>query len=115
MPRILIVDDEDIVIRNCKQALPHFEWQAAFTWSVGWMHFSNNPTLYDAILLDGNLEPGRHGYTLAQAIRAHGYTRPLIAISGDEDMQKLLMQAGCNYRATKMQVPNCLRRLFAST
>lgn len=115
MPKILIVDDQEIVIHRCKEALPEFEFQAAFTWSTGWKHYSENPNLFDAILLDGNLETGKYGHTLAQAIRAYGYTGPLIAISGNEDMQKRLMDAGCDHQAKKAQVPSCLRKLFPST
>jgi CheY-like chemotaxis protein len=98
--RILVVDDEfpAIALEDIAQAtgaridLVRSEREAR-------ERFLQDP-IPDLILMDGYLEPNRDRprdtEMLVRGIRREGYRVPMVAISGDEDVSRKLVAAGCD-------------------
>ena len=93
--RVLIVDDEPIVIallRDCFTSFQHgqvYEITAAHSVSEGFAFLQRER--FDLILLDmvipepGCSSPGKQGLELLERIRSHGVNTPVVMITGGSD------------------------------
>ncbi len=93
--RVLIVDDEPIVIallRDCFTSFQHgraYEITSVHSVSEGFAFLQRER--FDLILLDmvipepGGSTPGKQGLDLLKRIRAHGVNAPVLMITGGSD------------------------------
>ncbi|MFH0998833.1 MAG: cache domain-containing protein [Pseudomonadota bacterium] len=119
--RILIVDDEDALIRTGKAILENLGYKVqGFTEShAAWETFLKNPNDFDAVITDYTM-PHMTGYELAIKMREIREDIPIILCSGyiDETMEKIVQNAGINEflkkPITRQDIAHVLRRVLGT-
>ncbi|NES06936.1 MAG: response regulator [Okeania sp. SIO2F4] len=76
--RLLIVDDEEILIDLLQRTLKNYALDAVTDGEQGWIYGSTYP--YDLIILDWSL-PKLDGLSLCQRFRNHGYHMPILLLT----------------------------------
>ncbi|MEM1393360.1 MAG: response regulator [Cyanobacteria bacterium P01_H01_bin.150] len=76
--RLLIVDDEEILIDLLQRTLKNYALDAVTDGEQGWIYGSTYP--YDLIILDWSL-PKLDGLSLCQRFRNHGYRMPILLLT----------------------------------
>ena len=76
--RLLIVDDEEILIDLLQKTLKNYALDAVTDGEQGWIYGSTYP--YDLIILDWCL-PKLDGLSLCQRFRNHGYHTPILLLT----------------------------------
>jgi len=84
--------------------------------------FVQNADRLDLVLLDATLDEDSYNYgdppqtaNLASFIRASGFKRPVVAISGDPKNNEKLVQAGCNEGVEKLNLRDWLKDWLRQT
>lgn len=84
--KILLVDDEDLVIASTKDFLeyhlPGCQVDGIFNFQAG-LAMARSAMIHDyaVVLLDGEIN-GQGGYKIAEALRANGYQGIIISVTG---------------------------------
>ncbi|MGD1804820.1 response regulator [Dapis sp. BLCC M126] len=76
--RLLIVDDEEILIDILQRTLKNYALDAVTDGEQGWIYGSTYP--YDLIILDWSL-PKLDGLSLCRRFRKHGYHMPILLLT----------------------------------
>jgi len=100
MPKIvLLVDDNIDWIQIWKRDLNKhgIEVLSAGTTKKAKEIFKENPNMISLVALDGDLDGGGNTRELAKELRSEFPWLAIVAISGNTDSQKELIEAGCNF------------------
>ena len=100
---ILHVEDDPSITEIVKTVLEkYFDVKVLSAKSIeeGWKIYQRNFLVINAIILDGNLPDGTSD-KLAENIRSFGFVGNMMANSGDDEMNKKMVCAGCNMSAKK--------------
>lgn len=95
MPRVLVVDDEEMIHRALKRhfELSGLEYVQALTVEEAIGHLSEPFNGIDGIFVDGMRGAG---VVFVREARASGFTGPIIACSTDEYVNKAMVSAGAD-------------------
>ncbi len=100
--RILVVDDDDILVEVLKRSLSSQRHvvEVAEDGQIGWEYAQTGE--YDLVLLDVNL-PGLDGVSLCEKMRSHGYTTPILLMTAKNATQDRILglDAGADDYLTK--------------
>jgi CheY-like chemotaxis protein len=116
MATILVVDDEQYVHDGFEVLFEGHTVLSAFTGAEARARFNKRQKTIDVVLMDGYLamdDPEKTTLKLAQYMRNCGFTKPIIAISGDDKMRKSLLTAGCSHEMVKANTAR-LKKLVES-
>jgi CheY-like chemotaxis protein len=104
MEKILLVEDNRTIISTVKLSLANIaEVLAAETVEEARLMFAQNPDIV-LIAMDGRLHSGHiETVELTREIRSQ-FSGVMVAISGDYEAQKLLIEAGCDRHCYKGQI-----------
>ena|ERR1700733_3151689 len=112
MKRILIVEDEEQICHIYRaMLLGKVEFFEAGSVESA-EKLINETNAFDLVVMDASIPyfddgvPDRTPITirLVKKLRHTGYFGPIIATSGDEESQKLLMIAGCSHQVSKPNI-----------
>ena len=112
LPKVLIVEDSFPIQRFYREKLDGQCYViSAHSVKDGEMLFRMHPDVA-AIVMDACV-PGETPTTqpLVKHIR-RTFSGPIIAASGSEECQKMLLKAGCDHRVSKREVPGKLAELL---
>jgi DNA-binding response OmpR family regulator len=113
MPKILIVEDDDVNFTNIEYYLrSKAEVLQAETLDKGESLFQNNPDI-DLIIMDACI-PGDspNAMPLVKKIVDSGYDKPIIACSSESEYTKQLVAAGATHSANKGEVAQMALKLL---
>ncbi|NJO96581.1 MAG: response regulator [Pleurocapsa sp. CRU_1_2] len=100
--RILVVDDDDILVEVLKRSLSSQRHivEIAADGQMGWEYVQTGE--YDLVLLDVNL-PGLDGVSLCEKMRSEGYTTPILLMTAKNASQDRILglDAGADDYLTK--------------
>jgi DNA-binding response OmpR family regulator len=100
--RILVVDDDDILVEVLKRSLSNQRHvvEVAEDGQMGWEYVQTGE--YELVLLDVNL-PGLDGVSLCQKMRSQGYTTPILLMTAKNASQDRILglDAGADDYLTK--------------
>lgn len=96
--RVLVIDDDPVVLRATERAVAPLGIAVCGVTTAAPMFAGGVPQEYDAVLLDLNLGPNEHGLDVCVALRAGGYGRALLVVSGETDpaIKCELLRAGAD-------------------
>jgi DNA-binding response OmpR family regulator len=97
--KILVVEDDESLQALLKIDIEKegFEVVQALNLVDGYTSFLARTDDFIAIFMDGRLN-NQYSDGLIKQIRMAGFMNPMIAFSGDDDTQKVLLAAGCSHR-----------------
>ncbi len=119
-PTLLIVEDNEGMIRAYQRSLgQHYKLIIANTLGLAEQEYENNKKKIALIVLDGEIremnQPRgnlRIGYTFGflEMIRS-SFSGPIIATSGDPEVQRRLLDAGCTHAAEKGHLARFIKEI----
>ncbi|MFZ2886452.1 MAG: response regulator [Minisyncoccia bacterium] len=104
MASILIVEDRAVVIADLEMALKGHRLFVAETGAAAQILFERHQAVIDIALLDGYLDPQdpvKNTLEFIKYMRASGFKKPMVAISGDTRMCIRQQEVGCSHQVVK--------------
>ena len=110
---ILLIEDDGNIILGYQGLLRKFPFEFIVATTLEEAEKLHSIRKWDVIVVGGCLGGDDFNTeSLVKEIRANGYTGHMIAASGNPDLRRLLVEAGCSMEAEKRFVPANILKLL---